>query len=158
MTSTMLSPHFSLKELTFSKTATRKGLVNLPNEAQTTNLVRLCRELEKVRELLHGKPMFVTSGFRSEELNDAVGGVHGSAHTKGLAADWFCPAVKTGEAYETVARAVRDGELAVEQLIYEKGRNGSWIHLAVPEAKGELLEYEQGREPPYQPYQFPEDR
>ena len=158
MNPTMLSPHFRLKELTFSKTATRKGLVNLPNEEQTTNLVRLCRELEKVRELLHNRPIFITSGFRCPELNEAVGGKHGSAHTKGCAADWFCPSVKTGEAYETVARAVRDGELTVDQLIYEKGHSGSWIHLAIPEARGELLEYQQGREPPYQPYSFPEDQ
>ena len=81
-----LSPHFTLEELTASETARREGLTNQPGPDALANLRRLSQTLEQVRSLL-GHPIRVNSAYRSNELNRRVGGVSGSAHTLGLAAD-----------------------------------------------------------------------
>ena len=81
-----LTPHFSLRELTKTKT----GIENVPNEAQVENLKRLCRWLEQLRRRwnnLYGEgddPIIINSGFRSPEVNKAVGGVATSNHLTGF--------------------------------------------------------------------------
>ncbi len=72
-----LSEHFTLGELT----KTRVNIENVPNEAQVENLKRLCRWLEQLRRRwnnLYGEgndPIIINSGYRSEAVNKAVGGV-----------------------------------------------------------------------------------
>ena len=73
---------FSFRELTRTDT----GLPNVPTWEQAENLNRLGLFLDWVRRL-YGGPIRVNSGFRSPEVNRAVGGVESSAHLKGLAAD-----------------------------------------------------------------------
>ena len=75
--------YFTIKEL--CKTST--GLPNVPNREQEANLVFLIENvLDPVRKEL-GQPIIVTSGFRSEAVNKAVGGVKNSVHKNGQAAD-----------------------------------------------------------------------
>ena len=80
-----LSEHFTLEELIFSQTAMRKGIDNTPAPDIVRNLRRLAGALEDVRALL-GAPVVISSGFRGEALNRAVGGARNSAHMRGLAA------------------------------------------------------------------------
>ncbi|MFI3323034.1 MAG: D-Ala-D-Ala carboxypeptidase family metallohydrolase [Rikenellaceae bacterium] len=85
-----LSKNFTLSE--FTKSATAK-LNNIDN---TISVVALSRVQYLVRNLLqplrdkYGKPLTVSSGYRCEKLNKAVGGVPTSQHTKGEAADVKC--------------------------------------------------------------------
>ena len=74
--------YFTWAELTRTNT----NLPNTPTPSQALNLVELTKTLDQLREYLR-RPMRVTSGFRSVEVNEAVGGAPGSLHTKGLAAD-----------------------------------------------------------------------
>ena len=84
-----LSEHFSLAEMC----KTSANLDNVPNEAQVENLKRLCGWLEMLRSEWNKRygegndPIFINSGFRSEAVNKAVGGVKGSNHLSGCAAD-----------------------------------------------------------------------
>ena len=79
--------HFTIHELTRSATADRKGIDNTPSKQVIENLTALVDNvLDPLREAW-GKPIHVNSGFRSPELNRAVGGVPGSQHMKGEAAD-----------------------------------------------------------------------
>ena len=79
--------YFTLPELTHSATALRLGLDNTPSPWATANLEYLVQNLlDPLREAF-GKPIVVNSGYRCHELNEAVGGVDGSYHLKGLAAD-----------------------------------------------------------------------
>ena len=77
-----LSEHFTLAELTQTKT----GIENVPNEEQVNNLKRLCGWLEQLRRRwnnLYGEgddPIIINSGFRSPEVNKAVGGWAQSNH------------------------------------------------------------------------------
>lgn len=63
----MLSRHFSLAEMTVSRTAARMGMNNTPGPEEMANLRRLAESLEKVRAWLY-KPVIVLSGYRCQAL------------------------------------------------------------------------------------------
>lgn len=117
-----MSEHFSIAELTFSQTATRRGIDNTPSEQVSANLRRLMETLELVRALV-GKPLMISSGYRSPALNIAVGGAKDSAHVQGLAADINV----AGMTPKTLAGLIRDSGIAFDQLIYE----GTWVHIGL---------------------------
>jgi zinc D-Ala-D-Ala carboxypeptidase len=122
-----ITPHFVLSELVFSQTAMRRSIPNNPNVTQLANLKTLCTNvLEPVRRLL-GKPIFITSGFRSEALNGAIGGSKTSAHKEGFAADIICP--DFGTPFE-IAEVIAVSSIEYDQLIFEGGDNGGWVHIA----------------------------
>ena len=89
-----LSEHFSLDEMC----KTNVKLKNVPNEEQVNNLKRVCGWLEQLRRRwnnLYGEgddPIIINSGFRSPEVNKAVGGATLSNHLTGCAVDirWPC--------------------------------------------------------------------
>ena len=119
-----LSEHFTLEELIFSQTAMRKGIDNTPAPDIVRNLRRLAGALEDVRALL-GAPVVISSGFRGEALNRAVGGARNSAHMRGLAADFTAPGAG---AVLQVARRIAASNIAYDQLIFEYG---SWVHVGL---------------------------
>ena len=123
---TKLTDHITEEELTFSQTATRKGIDNSPSPAARENLVLVAGALEEVRTLLGDVPILVSSGYRSPELNTAVGGAKNSAHLKGLAADFTAPAF--GSVIE-VAQKIAASGIQYDQLIYEYG---TWVHIGLP--------------------------
>jgi zinc D-Ala-D-Ala carboxypeptidase len=123
-----LSPNFSLEELTFSQVASRRGLNNVPSEKVKDNLERLAFFLEQVRKLFN-KPLLISSGYRSREVNEAVGGSKTSQHCEGCAADFN---VK-GMSPSTVVRAIVDNDVPYDQVILEFD---SWIHISIPTVKG----------------------
>lgn len=117
-----LSPHFTLEELTFSQTAARKGINNMPPPIELDNLRHTAALLEQVRALVGG-PIRVSSGYRAPALNAAVGGAKNSAHVQGLAADIIAP----GLAPRQLAERIRDSDILFDQLIYE----GTWVHIGL---------------------------
>lgn len=120
-----LSPHFTLDELTYSETALRHGIANTPSNVQLDELRRLCTDLLEPVRLILGVPLHINSGFRSIELNSAVGGTHTSAHMSGEAADFIPIGLDLETAFDMLrARA----ELPVDQLIFECR---AWIHIAI---------------------------
>ena len=126
-----LTKNFTLEELTASSVAQSNGINNIPDEKQILNLRRLCREiLQPVREKL-GKPIIVTSGFRSPALNRRVGGVATSQHLEGAAADIISQ--DNSELWRMLCLMVRNGEIAVGQLINEKGLR--WIQVSLPDKR-----------------------
>ena len=83
-----LSKHFKLEEFTKSQTAIRKGIKNEAGSGEIKNLTDLCYiVLEPVRAKFD-KPITVTSGYRSEELCEAIGSKKTSQHAKGQAVDF----------------------------------------------------------------------
>jgi len=118
-----LSEHFHLLEFTTSRKAIQRGIDNTPGPAELAALRLLCENvLEPVRAHF-GKPVVVTSGYRSPALNRAVGGSKSSQHVKGEAADFTVPGVSNIE----VCRWI-EANLNYTQLIYEFGESG-WIHV-----------------------------
>jgi hypothetical protein len=126
---TQLTPHFTLEEFTDSQTAARKGIHNVPPEGSTErkNLQRAAETMEKVRALLDDKPVLISSGYRSPQVNAAVGGSKNSAHMSGLAVDFSCPDFGTPHA---ICKKLDPhmGELGIDQLIHEYAK---WVHLGL---------------------------
>ena len=125
-----LSKHFSLKEMTKSGTAARRGLDNTPNEEQIENLKALCENiLEPLRDYYESRPIMVSSGFRSEKLSEAIGSSSRSAHCQGMAVDFEIP----GFDNKQVAAHIKNN-FDFDQLIseyYEEGvADSGWIHVA----------------------------
>lgn len=77
---------FTTKEMTDSQTAKLYHIDNTPTKEVINNLKKVMYVLDIVRAYI-GKPILVNSGYRCKKLNEMVGGVQGSMHTKGLAAD-----------------------------------------------------------------------
>lgn len=125
-----MSKYFSLSELTRSATAIRDGIANDPNEAQIKDLYRLMDYLDKVREAF-GKAIIVTSGFRSQRLNEHIKGSDTSQHMKGQAADIRPHDIKELRLLFDLIRKIG----GFDQLIYEEpaGRT-PWIHVSISPA------------------------
>lgn len=85
-----ITKNFKLSEFTHSDTAEKLGIDNIPSEFVIENITLLCTKLLQPLRSLYGKPMNINSGYRCDELNEAVGGVDTSDHRKGLAADVRC--------------------------------------------------------------------
>ena len=121
--------HFTIEELYASKTAKAKSINNKPSVQQMINLVYLAvYVLEPLREAMN-EPIKIGSGFRSKELNKAVGGVQNSQHMKGQAADLCIDGDrKKGRKW---FEYIRD-HLPFDQLIWEKNpKTGSeWVHVS----------------------------
>jgi len=123
----MLSAHFTLAEFTFSETAARAGVKNVPTIPAFLSLQKLAGVMELVRYLCGNNPITITSGYRNEETNRLVGGSANSAHMLGLAADFIVPCF--GDPYDVcVAIQPYVGLLRIDQLIWEYG---DWIHLGL---------------------------
>ena len=123
-----LSEHFSLAELT----KTHVKIKNVPNEAQVENLKRLCGWLEMLRER-GGGPIIINSGYRSPEVNKAVGGVATSNHLTGCAADIRVAGIEQIIRYTAILLDVSDERQEdFDELLIERSPKGSyWLHFAV---------------------------
>ena len=146
----MLSKNFKLKEFTCSATATRLGICNEPPQSVISNLQRLCQEvLQPIRDR-YGKSIIVSSGYRSRQLNTAIGGFQNSDHMYGCAADIKAspptpPPFGRGvniltsqqrankELFDLILGMIKNGDLTVKQLIDEK--NYSWIHISFQDGR-----------------------
>jgi len=132
---TYLSPHFSLAELTITQ---QRHLNNTPPDWVLENLQNTAEQMERVRALL-GKPIVVSSGYRSPAVNKAVGGSVTSAHTQGYAVDFICPGFGDPLA---VCKAIAASDIRFDQLIEELGR---WVHVSFePRLRGQIKTYRAG--------------
>ena len=129
-----LSEHFTLAEMC----KTRVNIENVPNEAQVENLKRLCRWLVQLRRRwnnLYGEgddPIVINSGFRSPEVNKAVGGVSTSNHLTGCAVDIRCIGMEQALRYASILLDLSDlNREDYDELLIEQKRNVIWIHFAV---------------------------
>ena len=116
-----LTDHFTLEELTHTD---HRQYDNTPNEAELENIKRLAAFLEEVKTALGGRPVMVNSGFRSKQVNDAVGSKDTSQHRIGCAADIRVPGMTPDE----VVKAIVASDLAYDQVIREFD---SWTHVSI---------------------------
>ena len=124
-----LSGHFSLSELTKSQTAERKGISNKPTLEHIENLTELCTQILEPTRRNFGKPMVITSGYRSEELCVAIGSKTTSQHAKGQAADFEM----IGLDNKSLAKYIKNN-LVFDQLILEfytpNDPSSGWVHCS----------------------------
>jgi len=131
-----LTEHFHLEEFTRSKTAREKGIKNVPDVRQIQNLSALCKNvLEPIRKHF-GKPIFITSGFRSKNLNRVIGGSMYSQHMNGEAADFVVKDIPVKVVFEFVRSF---DHLVYDQVILEKKGKSEWLHISYKNNRKENL-------------------
>ena len=147
-----LSEHFSLAEMTKTSVKTADG--NIPSHVHIENLKRLCGWLERLRqrcnqmrnekgEMRNGNeemrdeprgemPIIINSGYRSAEVNKAVGGAPGSNHLTGCAVDIRCKGIEQAIRYAFILLDISEesGE-PFDELLIEKSAKSVWVHFAV---------------------------
>jgi hypothetical protein len=131
-----LTKNFSLHEFTKSNTAARLGIDNNPIALHIHNLVDLCEHvLQPLRDAI-GQSIRITSGYRSAELNAAIGGASKngkptSDHCFGRAADIEL-VIDGKEDNARLYNAIKSLDLDFYQLIWEFGDDDqpNWIHVA----------------------------
>jgi len=122
-----LSKNFTLSEFLFSDTANRRGISNTPNREHLVALTALSINImQPIREHYH-KGVIITSGYRSGQLNSAIGGSVTSQHSKGEACDFTVPGE---DVYETCMWIIEGSGLDFDQLIYEVKNGVEWIHIS----------------------------
>ena len=124
-----LTENVSLKELTKSESATRFGISNEPTEEALDNLKQLAVNiLQPVRDHF-GKPLIITSGYRSPELCVKIGSTTTSQHTKGQAADFEIGGIANKDLADWIYL-----NLDFDQLILEFWKpedvNSGWVHCS----------------------------
>ena len=117
--------HFTIQELTRSATARQLGIDNSPPVSAVKALHALVDHVLDPLRQAWGGPIRVTSGYRSPELNKAVGGTANSQHQLGEAADIT---VGSPARNRCLLELIKRLNLPVDQCIDEKGCR--WIHVS----------------------------
>jgi hypothetical protein len=137
-----ISEHLDLVEVTRSETAKRKGISNMPTEAHLENFKKLAEHIfEPIRNHFN-VPIHISSGYRSKELNTAIGGALSSDHCKGMAIDLDQQGHSGGLTNKEIFEYIKEN-LKFKQLIWEGGtkEEPDWVHCAYDEnnLKNEIL-------------------
>lgn len=125
-----LSKYTTLQEVIKSNTASVLQIQNIPNSEQVENLRLVCTEVfDKVREHF-GKPIGITSGFRSPELNKRIGGSKTSQHLEGKALD-IDGDLLGGICNKDIFDFIKNN-CTFDQLIWEFGTENApdWVHVS----------------------------
>ena len=132
----MLSPHFSLGEMT--KTSYHPLDGNIPSRVHIENMMRLCGWLEMLRSEWNKRygegddPIIINSGFRSPDTNQLCGGATHSNHLTGCAVDIHCAGKEQAIRYACILLDIADGKkMDFDELILEKRGTTIWVHFAV---------------------------
>ena len=127
-----ISEHISYKEGTYSRTAERRGLENIPNDEQIKCMKAIAENVFEPLRAYVGGPIKINSMFRGEPVNTAIGGSKRSQHMKGQALDLddTFGRMTNAEMYHFIK-----DHLDFDQLIWEFGdeENPNWIHVSYVE-------------------------
>ena len=127
-----LSKHFKLEEFTKSMTATRKGINNEPGSGDIKNLENVCYEILEPLRAKFEKPIIITSGYRSEELCEAIGSKKTSQHARGQAVDLEIGGIPNIKIAYWLSNNVDFDQLILE--FYNKDDPaGGWVHVSYNE-------------------------
>lgn len=132
-----LSEHFTLKEATDSATANELKLLNTPPTSVIATMRQTAMEMEIVRAAI-GAPLVISSWYRCQAVNTAVGSKDTSQHRVGEAVDFKAPMYGTPL---DICRAIiaQQNQIPFDQLILEH----SWVHISFAilsgKPKGQVL-------------------
>jgi len=133
-----LSKNLSLDEVIYSQTALRRDIDNTPTEEHIENLKYVAEKIfQPIREHF-GVPIYVSSGYRSKDLNEAIGGSPRSFHSHGMALDLDQDGRNKGVSNADVFNFIKDN-LQFTELIWEFGNenNPNWVHVAIAPGREE---------------------
>lgn len=120
--------NFTISELLKSDIANKSGIKNIPSDTKVYDniLTLIVKCLQPLRNFV-GKPIVITSGYRSPVINQLVGGVPNSQHITGCAVDFVIQGLSPAQVVELVKRS----GIEFDQCINE----GTWTHISYFEGK-----------------------
>ena len=121
-------PNFKPEDFVRSETAKQKGIDNTPNQNQLIAGMVLADKMQELRNKIN-LPIIISSGFRSAELNKAIGGAPSSWHMQFLACDFN---IKGLDPYEAVLK-IKESLVSVDKCFVE--RNCVHIQICMDESK-----------------------
>lgn len=127
-----LSPNLTLSEVTDSPMAKRLGISNQPTPEHLENLKKIAEHIFEPIRNHFGVPIYISSGYRSSELNKAIkGSSKTSQHVSGEALDLQQTGKKNKITNKQVFDFIKDN-LPFDQLIAEFPVNGEpdWVHVS----------------------------
>jgi zinc D-Ala-D-Ala carboxypeptidase len=123
-----ISQHLTLAELIRSESAKRLGISNMPTQEHIENLKELAENIFEPIRNHFGSSIYISSGYRSQKLNAAIGGSMNSQHSRGMAIDIDMDGtdIKNSAIFEYAKT------LQFDQLIWEFGtkENPDWVHIS----------------------------
>ena len=124
-----LSEHLELAEVIRSESAKRRGITNMPTEQHIANLKKLAENVFEPIRANFRQPIRISSGYRSQSLNAAIGGATNSQHSTGEAIDIDMEGTKISN--KEIFNFIKE-KLNFDQLIYEFGNNNEpdWVHVS----------------------------
>ena len=125
-----LSKNFTYREMIKSKTATKLGIKNAPNDREINNANYLCEQTLQPLRNWYNVSVLLNSWFRCKKLNDSVGSTDSSLHRIAAAVD--IDEVGNIPLIEVVEFIYNN--LPFTELIAEYLPNG-WIHLGTIEGR-----------------------
>lgn len=126
-----ISDHITYHEATKSVSAIRHGIHNVPDPRQLANMQRVAQRcFEPCRAALGDKPIYISSFFRSPELNIKIGGSKTSFHCHGMAMDLDADVFRHHNNKQIFDYFYQSGEFT--ELIWEYGteQEPAWVHIA----------------------------
>ena len=152
-----LSEHLDLAEVTRSDSAKRKGISNQPTPEHLENFKKLAENIFEPIRKHFGVPIHISSGYRSNALNKAIGGSSTSQHCTGEAIDIDMDGSANGVTNKMVFDYIK-ANLNFDQLIWEFGTKDApdWVHVSYEstgkQRKQILRAIKAGGKTTYQPY------
>ena len=129
----ILTKHFTLEEMIFSEYAVRNRVDNDPTLEIIDALRDTCIKVIEPLRIAIDKPIKITSGYRSKELNKLIGGSKTSQHCLGQAVDIQVQGISTEDLFQKIIEL----KLPYDQIIQEFD---SWVHCSYREnPRGEKL-------------------
>lgn len=128
---TSISEHITYAEATVSNKAKQLGISNTPNERELRAMKLLAEKVFEPLRKWYGKPIQITSFFRSAKINKAIGGSTTSQHSFGQAID-----IDTVSDNKKLFDYIKDN-LPFDQLIWEHGNDSApdWVHVSYTETR-----------------------
>lgn len=128
--------YFTLKELCSSEVAAERKIDNFPSWTVVEHLAELTEKILEPLRVAWGGPIKVTSGYRCDALNRAVGGVYNSVHRLGYAADLYPVNGKIDEFIKFTKDWLTRKNIMFDQLIDERKGSTRWLHIGIRSSTG----------------------
>jgi|LakMenE18May11ns_1017448.scaffolds.fasta_scaffold9877340_2 zinc D-Ala-D-Ala carboxypeptidase len=150
----LVSKNFFLDEFTYSPTAKSFKMNNEPNAEAKANLRNIIKKIAQPVRDNFKKPLKINSGYRSPQVNVAVGGASKSQHTTGEAIDIEIEGVSNKVLADWIDKNLEYDQLILEFYNPMQGVNSGWVHVSLRKTgknrKNKLVAYKDGKATRYE--------